>query len=111
MVVTRTVDGPHITVTGTWPDKARTCANGTILSGYGPNTVASIATGEPNSGRWSGNRISRYRRGAWDCELRIDFSVTSTAQAFTVTESIVAYRDGAQIFERRNTQNVPRDLS
>ena len=110
VVVTTVNDHGRISVTGIWPDKTRTCANGTQLSGYGPNTVATITTGAPNSGRWSGTRISRYRRGDWNCELHIAFSLTSTVQDFTVTESITALKDGAQIFERSTTNTIPRDL-
>jgi predicted acyl esterase len=110
VVVTTTADHGRLTVTGVWPDKKRTCANGTELSGFGPNTVAAITTGDPNSGIWSGNRISRYHRAGWDCELRIAFEVKSTATAFTVAESILAFKDGTQIFERKSTRTVPRDF-
>lgn len=110
VVVTTSNDDGRLTVTGTWPDKARTCTNGTQLSGYGPNTVATITSGAPNSGIWSGTRISRYRRDAWNCELHVAFSLTSTAQNFTVTESIAALRNGVEIFQRSTTNIVPRDF-
>ncbi|WP_404366714.1 CocE/NonD family hydrolase [Sphingomonas sp. MMS24-J45] len=110
-VAVKTVeDHGGITVTGTWPDKSRPCANGTILSGFGPNTVATITRGAPNSGSWSGSRISRYRRGDWNCELRIGFTLTSTARAFTVGETLTAFKDGVEIFRRDVTNTVPRDL-
>ncbi len=109
VIVTASDDHGRITVSGTWPDKTRTCANGTILSGYGPNTVATITAGEPNSGSWSGTRISRYRRGAWNCELRIAFALTSTTRDFTVTEELAAYKDGTEIFRRKTINTVPRD--
>ena len=110
VVVTTTDDHGRLSVAGTWPDKARTCANGTILSGYGPNTVATITTGAPNSGSWSGTRVSRYRRGDWNCELRIGFTVTSTAHVFKVSEALSAYKDGVEIFRRETTDAVMRDL-
>ncbi len=109
VVVTTTNNDGRITVAGSWPDKSRTCANGTILSGYGPNTVATITAGDPNSGSWSGTRISRYRRGEWDCELHIGFTLTSTARDFTVNEELAAFMGGTEIFRRKTTNTVPRD--
>ncbi|QXQ06756.1 CocE/NonD family hydrolase [Sphingosinicellaceae bacterium] len=110
VVVTSGNDHGTLTVTGTWPDKKRLCANGTELSGFGPNTVATITAGAPNSGVWAGNRVSRYRRGEWNCELRIDFEVRSTTDAFHVTESIAALADGKTIFERSASNVIVRDL-
>ncbi len=110
VVVVTTRDSTQLTVSGRWPDKSRTCANGTILSGFGPNTVATIVRGQPNSGQWSGERVSRYRRGDWNCELRLAFEVTSTPVSFAVVESIAAFRDGVQIFERTARTAVPRHL-
>lgn len=108
VVVTTTDDDGRLTVTGKWPDKQRVCANGTILSGFGPNTVATIIRGAPNSGVWSGERISRYQRGAWNCELRISFEVRSTARRFQTVETIVALQDGKPIFNRTHRVSTLR---
>ena len=108
VVVTTANDHGKLSVTGTWLDKKRQSANGTELSGFGPNTVATITAGAPNSGVWSGKRVSRYRRGDWDCELHIAFEVRSTAMTFQVTESIAATEDGKTIFERSVTNQIPR---
>jgi len=110
VVVATTDDGARITVTGTWPDAKRTCANGTELSGYGPNTTATIVRDDPNSGHWWGNRISRYRRGDWNCELRTAFDVRSTATHFLVEERIEAFKHGTRIFERTHTNRIARVL-
>jgi predicted acyl esterase len=110
VVVTTSRDADVLTVTDNWPDKSRTCANGTQLSGFGPNTVARITAGAPNSGVWSGNRVSRYRRNGWDCELRIAFTLRSTALTFTVTESITASNNGVQIFKRASKRRIKRIL-
>ena len=110
VVVTTVNDHGHVTMTGSWPDTSSTCANGTILSGYGPNTIATIDAGAPNSGRWSGNHVSRYRRADWNCELHTAFEIRSTATTFDVTESISAFRDGVSIFERTARNSVPRHL-
>jgi uncharacterized protein len=108
VVVTITDDHDKLTVKGDWPDKARTCANGTIVSGFGPNTVATIMRGEPDSGVWSGSRVSRYRRGEWNCEMHIDFELRSTAGTFDLTESITALQDGASIFTRTSRRSINR---
>ncbi len=110
VAVTSSSDHGILTVTGTWPDKTRRCANGTELSGYGPNTVARITAGAPNSGTWSGERVSRYRRGDWDCELRISFLVRSTPRTFVVREAITAALKGQQIFTRISKRSIKRDL-
>ncbi|CAN5383460.1 CocE/NonD family hydrolase [soil metagenome] len=110
VVVVTSNDHGALTVTGTWPDKRRHCANGTELSGYGPNTIARIAAGAPNSGVWSGERVSRYRRGEWNCELHIAFEVRSTARTFAVRESITAFNNGAQIFTRASNRRIKRVL-
>ena len=109
VAATTTNDHGRLTVTGMWPDKKRVCANGTELSGFGPNTTVAITIGEPNSCIWSGERSSRYRRAGWDCELRIAFEVTSTAREFTAAESILALRDGKPVFERKSSEAIPRD--
>ena len=110
VAVTATNDAGQLKVTGTWPDASRTCANGTILSGYGPNTVATVTTGRPNSGVWSGERVSRYRRGDWSCEMHTRFELRSTATTFELTESIAASNAGKPIFERTVSRSLPRRL-
>ena len=110
VVVTTTDDHGRLTVTGRWPDSKRDCANGTQLSGYGPNTVATITRGAPNSGVWRGDRISRYRRGDWDCELRLAFELRSAPKTFEVSETLTAFKDGKQVFTRSSTRLINRDL-
>jgi hypothetical protein len=110
VVVTTQRTAGRLSVTGTWPDTTRDCANGTHLSGFGPNTVATIDPDAPDSGVWSGTRVSRYRRAGWDCELRSSFRLTADAGTFTVSESLVALQDGVQIFARDATNACPRDF-
>lgn len=108
--VTTKVEGDRITVSGTWPDHERACANGTTLSGYGPNTVVTIDQRRPDSCTWSGENISRYRRGDWNCALRTSFTVTGTADAWTIDERIEAWRDGEPVFDRPVRTVVPRPV-
>lgn len=106
--VTTVVEGETVTVTGTWPDQERPCANGTVLSGYGPNTVAAITRDKPGSAHWSGERISRYKRGAWNCALRTSFDVTAAPGGWLVEERIEAWRDDKPVFERTHRMTVKR---
>lgn len=110
VVVTTTNHQGRLAVTGTWPDKTRVCANGTQVSGYGPNTIARITAGDPNSGVWSGERVSRYRREDWNCELRIAFEVRSTSGMFEVAETIKAFSNGTPVFSRESERSIKRRL-
>ncbi|WCM28512.1 CocE/NonD family hydrolase [Sphingomonas sp. QA11] len=110
VVVKTTDEDGRLSVSGVWPDKPRTCANGTQLSGYGPNTVARITRGDPNSGIWSGERVSRYRRDDWNCEIRIAFEVRSTSAAFDIVETIKAFDNGAPVFSREAKRSIKRSL-
>lgn len=99
-VRTATDDGVTAT-TGTWPDKSKQCANGTVLSGFGPNTVATIRRGAPDTASWTGERISRYRRGDWDCRLHCTFTVRAApGGGMAIEERIEAFRGEARIFDR-----------
>lgn len=108
VVVTTTDADGRLTVKGSWPDKQRSCANGTIVSGYGPDTIASITRGAPNSGVWSGERVSRYRRGDWNCELQVAFELRSTARRFRIVETITALQDGTAVFTRTSRRSIMR---
>lgn len=99
--------GDRVTMTGTWPDKERKCANGTTLSGFGPNTIAAIERGAPSTAVWSGERISRYRRGEWDCRMHCTFSVKAVPGGIAVSERIEAFRGETRIFDRAHEQMLP----
>ncbi|MDB5576642.1 MAG: peptidase [Bradyrhizobium sp.] len=103
VVVSITDEGGTIKMTGTWPDKPKKCANGTTLSGYGPNTVAVITRGAPETASWTGERISRYQRGSWDCRLHCTFSVKAVPGGISVDEKIEAFRGETSIFERSHS--------
>lgn len=108
MQVTITDTGTQVEVTGTWPDRKRACADGTEPSGIGPNTTVAMTCGEPGSCRWSGEAVSRIRRGDWNVALRSSFVLTGDASGRTVDESIEATRDGQPVFRRANRATVPR---
>ena len=107
VVVTTVRTGDTIRTTGTWPDKERKCANGTTLSGFGPNTIASIDRAAPGTASWSGERVSRYKRGTWNCRLHCSFSVKAAPGGLAVEERIEAFRDDVRIFERTHTKVLP----
>ncbi len=105
VVRTKAKDG-MVTVTGIWPDKPRKCANGTTLSGFGPNTVAAITRGKPETASWSGERISRYQRGDWNCRLHCTFSAKVVPGGIQVDERIEAFRDDVRIFDRAHSATL-----
>ncbi|HWU71977.1 MAG TPA: hypothetical protein VN137_00730, partial [Sphingomonas sp.] len=107
VTVRTTNEGGTITMIGTWPDRSRQCANGTTLSGYGPNTVATIKHGAPDTASWTGERISRYRRGDWDCRLRCTFSVRAAPGGIAIEERIEAFRGETSIFDRAHSVVLP----
>ncbi len=111
VVVAITAANGKLAVTGRWPDQPRTCANGTILSGHGPDTVATIDAGDPNGGMWSGERVSRFRRGNWDCQIRVTFTLRSTPTQFFLVETLVAESSGVKIFERTVPTAVDRNVA
>lgn len=108
VVVRRQVEGDRATVTGRWPDRSRECANGTILSGFGPNTTATIVADRPETCHWSGEHVSRYRRGDWDCSLRTSFDVTAAPGGWAIEERIEAESGGRRIFERTRRNTISR---
>nr|WP_295667452.1 CocE/NonD family hydrolase [Sphingomonas sp.] len=108
--VTMDIDGDAIRVSGVWPDTRRTSANGTILSGFGPNTDASIVRDKPNTCRWTGEKVSRYRRGDWDCSLRVTFAVVESQSSWVVDERIEAFQNGKRVFDRPHRTVIARGV-
>ena len=113
--------GPQITVergqtgavrwTSTWPEsRTEVRGIGTVLTGLGPNAYLTIREGEPNSCVWVVNQSSRYQRGDWDCGLESRVELRSTATDFIVTETLVARRGEAVVFERTLENRIARDL-
>jgi len=84
-------------------------ATGTTVS-RGRHEVSDIREGEPNSCVWSHQATSSWQRGGWDCAVEAACELTSTADDFHLTESLVATLGGAVIFERRSTSQIKRDL-
>lgn len=72
--------------------------------------VSEITRGAPQSGRWSQEARVTWKRASWDCTLTSTCEITSTATAFRVKESLIAFKSGIQIFERSSEIDVPRDL-
>ncbi|MDP9085653.1 MAG: hypothetical protein M3N02_02670, partial [Pseudomonadota bacterium] len=108
--VTTDIDGDAIRVSGVWPDTRRTSAHGTILSGFGPNTDASIVRDKPNTCRWTGEKVSRYRRGDWDCSLRITFAFVESQSSWVVDERIEAFQNGKRVFDRPHRTVIARGV-
>ena len=71
------------------------------------NLVATIKHGAPDTASWTGERISRYRRGDWDCRLRCTFSVRAAPGGIAVEERIEAFRGETSIFDRAHSVVLP----
>jgi len=104
--------GALVEVDGAWPESTNTVeATGETLSGRGPDMVLSFDPHRPNRSRWTVTQASRFRRGAWDCETRVEIQMTSTLRAFHVRERLTALRDGKVAFDRRRSAAIPRRFS
>jgi hypothetical protein len=82
---------------------------GTILANGGGNHFE-ITAGDPNTCLWRQQEIAGWKRGDWDCTVITGFELTSTPEAFHLTEYVRAKKGDEQIFEREKKSNIKRDL-
>ena len=73
--------------------------------------LSEIVEGEPLSSRWEHRVCVAWKRGDWDCAVEAACELTSTAEAFQLTETLVVRRDGEVIFEHRDAGEIARDLA
>ena len=101
-----------IEVEGGWPENAsKVEATGETLSGRGPDMRLSYDPRHPNRSRWTVSQTSRFRRGEWDAETRVEIEMTSTAGAFRIRERLIGLKDGRVVFDRRRSDRIPRRFS
>ncbi len=97
---------------GAWPDQVSTVAGvGTQLSGGGPDMDLSWRPADPSSCVWTVRQSSRFRRGGWDCEMRVKIEMTANETTYFVKERLTALKNGAPWFEREQSDVVPRALT
>jgi predicted acyl esterase len=107
----QTHDG-EVHVHGAWPAQASTIAGiGTEISGSGPNMNLSMRTGEPSSSTWTVSQNSRFRRGDWDCEMRVEIKMTADATHYFIDETLSALKNGQPVLNRHRAETIPRRLT
>jgi hypothetical protein len=105
-------DDGAVDVRGSWPDRAGTiAATGTELSGGGPDMELFFDPSDPLSSRWRVTQSSRYRRGDWDCETRVEIVMTATRTHFRVEDTLTALKGGKPFFTRTLRDEIPRRFS
>ena len=110
LTAARELDG-GLRWTSAWPEsRTEVRGVGTTLIGLGPNADLSLREGDPTSCVWVVNQSSRYLRGDWDCALESRIELRGTQTDFIVTETLVARKAGAVVFERTRENTIPRDL-
>ncbi|MFI4935290.1 MAG: CocE/NonD family hydrolase [Caulobacterales bacterium] len=101
-----------VRVQGAWPDRLSTVAAvGRELSGGGPDMTLQWRPADPASCDWRVSQTSRFRRGDWDCEMRVSLEMTADAATYTLSEHLTALKDGAVFFDRARSNTIPRELT
>ncbi len=72
--------------------------------------TSALSPGAPDSSCWTGRAITEWKRPGWDCAIEADYTLTSTPATFQLTETLLARKDGAEIFRRESVAEIPRDL-
>ena len=98
-------------IAGAWPDVLQVADGvGTELSGAGPDMHLYLDPGDLDSGCWKVRQTSRYRRGDWDCETRVEIAMTGNAEAFSVESRLEALWKGKPFFNRKWRDRVQRNF-
>jgi len=110
------VEGPDahgaVHVEGAWPDSpSKVDGVETLLSGSGPDMVLDYNPSDPLSCVWRVSQSSRFRRGGWDAETRVEIEMTADAATYTINERLTGLQAGKVVFERRRSDLVPRRFS
>jgi len=83
---------------------------GTTVERCGVNVALAMRAGDPNTCRWRASYAVRYMRGDWDCALKSEVEISSSATHFHVRERLQARRGEALVFEREHASDIARDL-
>jgi uncharacterized protein len=101
-----------VQVRGAWANEPYTLpATSTTLSGAGPDMELDFDPSDPNSCRWRVTQSSRYQRGDWDCETRVEIEMTSTPTHYVIQEKLVALKGGKPFFEADRRDEIKRRFS
>ena len=69
-----------------------------------------VVFGDPLSAEVRCERTIRMRQGEWSIRVEAWATMSSTAQAFIVTNGIDAYEGEARVAAKLWTREIPRDL-
>lgn len=69
-----------------------------------------IKEGDPNSGVWTQENSTAWKRGDWDCTVSASFELSSTREEFRLTEVLRAKKGDREIFKREQVSTIARDL-
>jgi putative CocE/NonD family hydrolase len=101
--------GRYRIVHETPPHPRLVAATGATLS-HSAWEVSEINDGDPSSCRWTQRIVSSWSRGAWTCEVEARYALYADAANFHLSETLIARRDGADVFERHAESSIPRGL-
>ena len=82
---------------------------GTVVSTQSSEDL-SIREGDPNSGVWTQENMTAWKRGDWDCAVSASFELTSTAEEFRLKEVLRARQGDREIFKREQVSTIKREL-
>jgi putative CocE/NonD family hydrolase len=69
-----------------------------------------MTEGDANSSVWKQENMTAWKRGDWNCSVSAAFELTSTADAFHLTEVLRAKKGGEEIFKREKVSVIKREL-
>jgi hypothetical protein len=99
----------RVEVKGAWPpSRSKVAGVGVTLAGSGPDMDLEIVAGAPESSRWTVRQTSAFQREGWDCALRVEISMTSTAEAFLIEERLEALESGTVVFSTNRSGRAAR---
>src|SRR5579871_437880 len=104
--------GGSAIVTGRWSEWSQEiAATKTVLSGNGPDMELFCDPAEPLRTRWRVSQSSRYRRDAWDCEVRAEIVMSATRTHYIIEERLEAMKNERPLFSRTRRDEIPRRFS
>jgi uncharacterized protein len=69
-----------------------------------------IKEGDPNSGVWTQENMTGWKRGDWDCTVSASFELRSTPEEFHLREVLRASKADEEIFKRERVSTIKRHL-
>ena len=78
--------------------------------GYRSEDTWMITEGEPLSAHEVCERTCELSRPGWDTRVTTRSEMSSTAEEFVLTDTVSAFEEGREVFERTTVTRIPRDL-